>query len=536
MSPTPRSCHRAPAHLSLAIRRALLGSVLLAGQLLSPAHAERSVEQINGLTGRRIDGVGAQDRTGRSVARVGDFNGDGLEDLVLGAPRADNAEADAGSAYVVYGSRKLLPSASAPLWLLGISTIPGLRLRGEAGDDRLGHSVHGAGDVNGDGLDDIVAGAYRADPAGSQDAGVAYIFFGQRGVLATPIGIGSVDGVKGFRLNGGQPGAQAGKHVRGVGDVNGDGRDDLVVCAPSFDGMAGLDTGAAFVVFGRSTYPASLGLDSLDGSNGFRLEGEFAGDAACDGIAGGDFNDDGLADLAIGATGRNVGAAVRAGATYLVYGRTGVRPAVQSLGSLGPGVGFRVDGLAADDASGFALALTEVNGDGLDDLVIGTYGADPGGRTDAGTVHVLYGQPGSQASLSLTDITTPLGFRIEGANAGDALGLALEGAGDEDADGRADLILGAPGMNNTRGAAFLLRGRADFAASLSTADLTGDLGEAITGTQDGAYLGISVSGADFNGDGQSDLLLGSHFRTSTAPNNGVVFVMLSPPLFANGFE
>lgn len=536
MPVTSPSRQRAHARLAHAIRRVLLGTILLGSQPLVMAHAAQSVEQISGTNGRRLDGVGEQDRTGRSVARIGDFNGDGLQDIILGAPRTDNTgQADAGSAYVVYGTEGKLASASFDLRFLG-NLSAGFRLRGGAADDRLGQSVHGAGDVNGDALDDVIVGAYRADASGNNDAGAAYVFFGQMGAVTSELGVGTLDGSQGFRLQSTQPGAHAGQHVRGVGDVNGDGRPDLVVCAPSFDGMAGLDAGAAYVVYGRSSYPASLELDSLDGSNGFRLEGEFAGDAACDGIAGGDFNGDGRADLAIGATGRNVGPAVRAGATYLVYGRTGARPAVQSLGGLAAGEGFRVDGLAADDASGFALALTEVNGDGLDDLVIGTYGADPGGRADAGTVHVLYGQSPARANLSLADINAPLGFRVEGANAGDALGLALDGAGDQDADGRADLVLGAPGVDVARGAAFLLRGRMNFPSSLTTAELTGDLGFAISGAQEEAYLGVSVSGADFNGDGQSDLVLGSHFRTSTRPNNGVVFILLSPPLFADGFE
>lgn len=512
--------------------------MLLGSHLLASAHAARSVEEVNGLNGRRLDSFGTDDRTGRSVARIGDFNGDGLEDIVLGAPLADNTgQDDAGAVYLVYGTRDSLVSASAPLWLLGLGPLGfGSRLRGEAADDRLGQSVHGAGDVNGDGLDDVIAGAHQADPGGRSGAGTAYVFFGQTAALPAQIGVGTVAGQQGFRLDGVQPGAQVGRHVRGVGDVNGDGREDLAVCAPGFDGQAGADTGAAFVVYGRSAFAASLDLDTLDGGNGFRLEGELAGDAACDGIAAGDFNADGLADLAIGATGRQVGTAVRAGATYLVYGRSTAHPAVQSLGSLGVGDSFRVDGLAADDGSGGALALTDLNGDGLDDLVIGTQGADPGGRSDAGTVHALFGQAGPQAHLSLADLTTPLGFRIEGASAGDALGAALDSAGDQDADGRADLIVGAPGVEAARGAAYVLRGRANYAASLSTAQITDELGFAITSAQDGAQLGIAVTGADFDGDGVSDLVLGSDRRNSAAPRAGVVFVLLSPPLFANGFE
>ena len=168
-----------------------------------------------------------------------------------------------------------------------------------------------AGDVNGDGLADLLIGAYGASPNGSF-SGASYVVFGrntaQSGPFPASFDLSSLDGTNGFRLNGVAADDRSGSAVSSAGDVNGDGLADLLIGAYGAD-PNGSDSGASYVVFGRNTaqsgpFPASFDLSSLDGTNGFRLDGVAAYDRSGSAVSSaGDVNGDGLADLLIGADG-----------------------------------------------------------------------------------------------------------------------------------------------------------------------------------------------------------------------------------------
>jgi hypothetical protein len=175
-------------------------------------------------------------------------------------------------------------------------------------------AVSAAGDVNGDGYDDLVVVAPQADPDGTM-VGAAYVVFGQAGGFASTIDLSTLDGTNGFRLDGTGNAMQA---VSSAGDVNGDGYGDLVVSEPFAD-SGGSNSGAAYVVFGHEgAFAPTIDLSALDGTNGFRLDA-VAGDGASAVSGAGDINGDGYDDLIVGAAGADP-AGSDSGAVYVIYG------------------------------------------------------------------------------------------------------------------------------------------------------------------------------------------------------------------------
>ena len=148
-------------------------------QLPASAQFDPTLElsDLNGQNGFSLNGVAADDFSGRSVSGAGDVNGDGIDDLIIGARGADpNGNSDAGSSYVVFGSDSGLPN---PFDLSAINGLNGFTINGVAAFDHSGISVSSAGDVNGDGIDDLIIGAYLADPNGNNSAGSSYVVFGR---------------------------------------------------------------------------------------------------------------------------------------------------------------------------------------------------------------------------------------------------------------------------------------------------------------------------------------------------------------------
>jgi hypothetical protein len=416
-----------------------------------------SLSTLDGSNGFRLDGISAGDYNGWSVAAAGDINGDGIDDLIIGAPFADvNGVPDAGSSYVVFG-RSASGFASA-IDLSALDGSNGFRLDGVNGFDLSGRSVAGAGDINGDSIGDLIIAAPFADPNGVRYAGSSYVVFGQgTGSFATAVNLASLDGGNGFRLDGIMANDQSGQSVSTAGDINGDGIDDLIIGAYFADPEGVLDAGSSYVVFGRSagSFVSTIDLLTLDGSNGFRLDGVSARDFSGTSLAAaGDINGDGTADLVIGARGADPNGD-GSGSAYVVFGQSaGGFASVISLATLNGSDGFRLDGIAAGDQTGKGVsAAGDVNGDGIDDLIIGADRADPNGLTGAGRSYVVYGRHGDFASiLELSTLDGSNGFWIDGAAAAENSGRSVAGAGDVNGDGVDDLVVGAPfaspdGMN-----------------------------------------------------------------------------------------
>ena len=220
-----------------------------------------------------IQGDDARDQTGRSVSLAGDVNGDGYDDLIIGAHYGDDGGTNAGEAYVIYGG----PDVTGVIDLSGLTTAQGFVIQGAEQADLTGESVSSAGDVNGDGYDDLIVGARLGD--GSSDrAGEAYVVYG--GPSATGvIDLSALSATQGFVILGDEPVDELGRSVSSAGDVNGDGYDDLIIGATGADGNS-TRAGEAYVIYGGPSVAATIDLSNLMATQGFIVQGDATADRA----------------------------------------------------------------------------------------------------------------------------------------------------------------------------------------------------------------------------------------------------------------
>ena len=481
---------------------------------------------LNGTNGFRLDGIDMDDNSGRSVSSAGDVNGDGFDDLIIGASNADAGVTDTreGESYVVFGKSG---GFAAAIDLSTLDGTTGFRLDGIDENDFSGLSVSDAGDVNGDGFDDVIIGARGADPGGDSFSGESYVVFGKSGGFASAIDLSTLDGTTGFRLDGIDARDYSGRVVSSAGDVNGDGFDDLIIGAY----RANSDVGESYVAFGKSDgFVSAIDLSTLDGTTGFRLDGIDAGDHSGRSVSSaGDVNADGFDDLIIGASAAGSGSK---GESYVVFGKSGGFAAAIDLSTLDGTTGFRLDGIDASDCSGCSVSSAgDVNGDGFDDLIIGASDADADGDSRAGESYVVFGKSGGFASaidLSTLDGTT--GFRLDGRGRS---GYSVSSAGDVNGDGFDDVIIGArdagPGGDLSAGESYVVFGKSGgFASAIDLSTLDGTTGFRLDGIDEYDRSGFSVSTAgDVNGDGFDDLIIGAYFADaggdSRAGESYVVF-------------
>ena len=314
--------------------------------------------------GFRLDGVARGDRSGWPVASAGDVNGDGFDDVIIGAIYADpdrirNGLDRAGESYVVFGSDTGFPAA---LSLADLNGQNGFRLTGVDDEDYSGRSVASAGDVNGDGFDDVIIGARSADPNGALQAGESYVVYGSDAGFPATVPLADLNGQKGFVIAGTYPGGGSGVSVASAGDVNGDGFDDVIIGAVHAE-RNGRDTaGESYVVFGsNSGFPAMFSLADLNGQNGFVIAGVDVDDYSGFSVASaGDVNGDGFDDVIIGAHGGDPNGKTNAGESYVVYGSDAGFPAVLSLTDLNGQNGFVIAGADARASLGSSVAPLEM--------------------------------------------------------------------------------------------------------------------------------------------------------------------------------
>jgi len=485
------------------------------------------LSNLSAADGFKVQGDRTGDGAGRSVSSAGDVNGDGFDDIIIGALYNDGGGYDAGAAYVIFGKAGGFGSL---IDLTGLSSANGFKIQGDSEYNQAGVSVSSAGDVNGDGFDDILVGAH-CNSSGGYAAGAAYVIFGKSGDFGTLIDLTGLSANDGFKIQGEADHDYAGFSVSSAGDVNGDGFADIIVGARANDG-GGYAAGAAYVIFGKSGgFGSLLDLASLSPTDGFRIKGEQTGDqAGFDVSSAGDVNGDGFADILVGAW-SNDGGGDNAGAAYVIFGKASGFAGLVALGTLAASDGFKIQGdLIRDYAGGSVSSAGDVNGDGFADLVIGATGNDSG-AAGAGAAYVIFGKSGGFGNLiDLTGLSAADGFKIQGEGLYDQAGYSVSSAGDVNGDGFADIIVGAIGNGSggiNAGAAYVIFGKSGgFGTLIDLVGLSAADGIKIQGDVAHDFAGWSVSSAgDVNGDGFADILVGARYNDSGGSNAGAAYVI-----------
>lgn len=337
----------------------------------------------------RIIGADKAEHAGAALASAGDLNGDGLNDLVISAPRATiNGLAHAGRVYIIYGRQERRA-------LVDLETDADVVIQGTEAYAKIGWSVTGMTDFNGDGLDDIAIGAPYADTEGVWDAGYVAVLYGATNLPAHMSAPADFAG-RGIVLNCSQSGAHHGWSLSRV-DLNDDGMPDLVAGAPDAvdldDGKHTDKKGLVSVLFGDASgaLPDTLDIEALTGDSGLLIVGEHTNWKAGYAVAGvGDINADGRDDLLISAPRAYNGAIQEAGAVYILHGRD-AWPAVISLTEWST-YGDRLLGSRSYARFGEVLAgAGDHNGDAGPDFAVAAPKQSEGDELCAGSVSVFAG-------------------------------------------------------------------------------------------------------------------------------------------------
>lgn len=476
--------------------------------------------------GLAIYGAAAGDWSGAAVSRAGDVNGDGFDDMLVGAVYGDSgAKSNTGASYLIYGG----PTLPSLLDLANLGTA-GVKILGADAGDGSGGTLSAA-DVNGDGFSDLIIGSPSADGVNNSrpNSGETYVIFGSAS-LPSVIDL-SVVGSAGLTIYGAGNGDQSGSAVASAGDVNGDGYADFMIGASYADGSnnAKADSGESYLIYGAANLPSSIDLANLQTGQATVFLGVDAGDYSGWAVGGaGDVNGDGLADLLIGAIygsgENNAWNMTDAGESYLIFGSRNL-PAAVNLGSLGA-AGLTVYGADESELSGVSVSgAGDVNGDGYDDFLIGSFLSDgPTNDTFAvGLTSLIFGAANLPTQLNLANLGS-LGIAMYGDNYFDSVGWSVSSAGDVNADGFDDLLIGAtypsdqPNASYTaRGKTFVVYGAAQLDSQINLSSLEAT-GIEYIGGDTGDTSGWSVSGVgDVNGDGFSDFMIGA--PSADAANN-----------------
>ncbi|MFZ1321329.1 MAG: FG-GAP-like repeat-containing protein [Ignavibacteria bacterium] len=400
----------------------------------NPVFEGRKEEPETDAMQRKVfNGLAANSQYGYSISSAGDVNGDGFDDIIIGASYYNT---NAGRAYIYYGGQNM-------------NTVPDVIMTGAA-NDFFGNSVSTADDVNGDGYADVIVGANGY----STNTGRAYVFFG--GAL--------MNNVADVTMTGGAAGYKFGISVSSAGDVNGDGYSDVIVGANGYL----TNTGIAYIFYGGLSMNNVEDVILSEGSTNI-----FYGTSVS---TAGDVNGDGYSDVIVGAFGYSS----NAGRAYIYIGGA----------SMNTFAAVTLNPEAAGSFFGYSVSSAgDVNGDGYSDVIVGAYGYS----SSTGRSYIFYG---GFIMNNFKDVT------LTGETTGDQFGRSVSSAGDINGDGYSDVIAGAWNHSTATGKAYIFFGGTSMN---NGSDVT------MTGEAANNQHGWSVSSAgDVNGDGYSDVIVGAN--------------------------
>jgi hypothetical protein len=406
------------------------------------------LDDLSNPVGSFVDGRHVGEGLGKTLAVVGDVNGDGVSDLLLGTGESRGCSTSpvsllgvfAGKAYLLLGGSHLKETGLPDLAVMTPDEGCVFNPRGEF-QPSMDLYVSAAGDVNNDGLADFLISETQATTDEFGNTGRVYVVFGHKGIcdgeLGSEIDLSGLDGGNGFVIEGFENNLMLGEEMAGVGDVNMDGIDDFVI---------GSRQHRAFLIFGRTNWPAEFDLNSLDSGE----EGETSGvsfivdSASASTISSvgsvGDLNDDGIDDLAIGDTRAGVG-----GTLFVISGRANW-PASMVLNDQ-----TFVDGTILINGGGSPIGSTgfgrsidgagDVNGDGIHDLIVSTPVSPTSGMlAGLGEVHIVFGQADLPGFIDAGVLDGSDGFSALGLTPFFEIGSTVSGAGDVNGDGYGDVV------------------------------------------------------------------------------------------------
>lgn len=414
---------------------------------------------LNGTNGFFIPGLPPSMQLGIESQFIGDINNDGLEDIAVGSgDSVVNGNNLSGAAYIIFGSTMSFPN---PFDVSTLDGTNGFAIEGTVGDERRGSTVAGPGDINGDGIDDLIIGS-------SSTLADDIVIYGANSFPAL-ITVNDINSTNGFIID--TPGSD---QVAALGDVNGDGINDFIIGVPHWSGQS-------WVIFGRtSNFPVSIDVSWLDGINGFRTS-SFSGSRPAYKVGGaGDVNNDGFNDILIGNWDSS-----NTAISYLVFGKSTGFNAIVNLATLDGS-----DGLSIDNSGGNFLtyvgALGDINNDGIDDF----FSED----------NAVFGSNNPFPShFPTNNLNGTDGFSLPGR-------LTSAAIGDVNMDGIDDFI----SAYGSGGIAYIVFGSTTgFPNPIDNTTLNGLNGFVVEGlTTSNIARPISGNG-DINGDGISDFIVGS---------------------------
>jgi len=461
---------------------------------------------------------------------TGDFDGDGVDDLLITNFSASRKRPVSGEAYVIYGSRSLVSPVSLNLIGTGKHGVD-LTIVGPEILAALGLSA-GAGDVNGDGIDDIIVSAATV---GARRSGAIYVFFGSPNRLSGTVDLAETQADITIL---GRTGAHLGEAIA-VADINGDGVNDLLFRhwlpgPPVVHAMLGpLRSNTVLDLTQSKTDIEFIGMSEFDG---------FGASISC-----ADVNGDGIKDILIGRTGAGRDGLLDAGELDIFFGSPELKRGVE--------ISLRRDGVPALIAGPFGgvdfnfgsllgshVATGDINNDGIQDIILGV-GSFIGDGTliSAGEVYVVFGSPSLRGRFIDTrfkqhDLT------IKGADPntklleiGDTFGASIT-SGDFDGDGIADMLISAPyadGLNNEKkdsGEAYVFLGSSELRSGTTLEVARWGQDVTLLGPQRNDHLGLFVASGDVNGDGISDLIVQTSNEERDGQDSADIYVFFGGPI------